>query len=125
MRPITSHRFEEHVKRNIIHPNSEAEVKDGYGIVVHYNPQKNIASVLLAQPATDLPGEIYHNIPCPVQIGVQSVAPEVGRQCWVTFKNQNPAFPVITHFYNYFFETADYEKQTNAMAPMPRYIYNL
>lgn len=117
--------FEQKVKRNIIQPYLEQRIQSGYGIVISYDMTRNTASVLMAQTGTDLPGDLYHNVPCPTQMGVQAVAPERGRQCWVDFKNADPNFPVITHFYNYHYEKVDYTRQQNAQAPLPRYMLGM
>jgi hypothetical protein len=85
----------------------------------------NTANVLMAQNGSDLPGDMHVNVPCPVQLGVVSVNPEKGRKCWVSFKNNDGQHPVISHFYNDFYDRSDFPKQNKAVTPLPRFVYGL
>lgn len=117
--------FEKKVQDNIIKPYIEGQVQPGYGIILNYDKRRNVANVLMAQAGSDMPGEMYSNVPCPSNLGVQGVNPEKGRKCWVAFKNSDGQYPIITHFYNDFYDQYDYPKQNPAVAPLPRFMYSL
>ncbi len=117
--------FEKKIAEKVVQPYVNAQVQSGYGIVITHDKVSNTATVLMAQSDSDLPGDMYHDVPCPVQLGIQSVNPEKGRTCWVTFKNNDRQYPVITHFYNYYYADSDGNKQQNAKSPLPRFIFNL
>jgi hypothetical protein len=122
---MANNRLEKKIADQVVKPYLDAQVSPGYGIILDYNKTKNTAIVLMSQQGSDMPGEMYHNVPCPSQLGLQTVNPEKGRQCWVTFKNGDGEFPIVTHFYNYFYEDYDDAKQQNAIAPLPSFIHNL
>ena len=122
---MKTNKFEKKIKENIVRPFMDVKIMDGYGIVLSYDNIRNEASVLMAQNGTDMPGDTHHNVPCPVVVGVQSVSPQMGRQCWVTFKNGDVQFPTITHFYNYYYNEVDYQRQTRAIVSVPRFIHGL
>lgn len=90
-------------------------------IVIAYNSFKNTATVAMSQPKTDELGDIHRDVPCPTTNGIIGVAPDPGRACWVTFKDENERRPVITHFYNNLYEKYDYETATNAQSMTPRF----
>lgn len=97
----------------------------GYGIVMEYNSTDNTATVLLAQPGSDIPGEFHRKVPCPTTFGVQSVAPEVGRPCWVTFRDGLQSSPVITHYFHHDYENMEYDAQYYAKNQTPRFMLEM
>lgn len=97
----------------------------GYGIVMAFDEKENTATVLLAYPGSDMPGEFYTNVPCPTHLGLQTVAPEVGRPCWVAFKDGLQSSPVITHFFHHSHADMEYEKQYTAENNVPRFMMEL
>lgn len=119
------HKFEKSIRDNVLTPHMDGGVRDGYGIIMGYDILKNTATVMTSQGRTDVPGDMHYSVPCPVQMGVQAVAPETGRQCWVVFKGDGGTDPTITHFYNYFYNEVDHKVQSTARAALPRFIYNL
>ncbi len=121
----TNARFEQKIRDNIIKPHGRQQILPGYGIILGYDRDRNVATVMMSAQDSDAPGEIYHNVPCPTHQGVQHVDPEEGRQAWVAFKNSDASFPVITHFYNYFYEQRDRGSQNYAETPFPRFILGL
>lgn len=97
----------------------------GYGIVMEFNEEENTATVLMAYPGSDMPGEFYKNVPCPTSSGIQTVAPEVGRPCWIAFKDGLQSSPVITHFFHHSFGDMEYDKQYTAENNVPRFMLEL
>lgn len=95
------------------------------GVISSYNEVNNTATVMISGEQTDVVEEILQNVMCPVTLGVQSVAPSPGRQCWVVFKNNNISQPLITHYYNHRYDQYDYSKQTQANIGLPNYLLGL
>lgn len=93
-----------------------------YGIIQSYDSETNSATVLMTAVDSDLPSDILTGVLCPVTLGVQTVAPESGRPCWVVFKGTfNDRRAIISHYFNHRFETHDYGKQYVARSSIPRY----
>lgn len=121
-------KFENKIKQNIINPNNNQSSRSGYGIVIAYNSASNTASIQMGKPHGPGMGQVYKDVPCPTTIGVQAVAPEMGRPCFVDFKgggNSSDYYPVITTFFNHVYNKIDYTKQTQAINNTPRYILGI
>lgn len=97
----------------------------GYGLVMEYNEEDNTATVLLSRPGSDLPGEYFTGVPCPTMLGVQNVAPETGRPCWVVFRDGVQTSPVITHYFNHAYQDMEYDKHYYAVNTTPRFMMDL
>lgn len=113
--------------RDIISQHS-AEGNGGgrYGIVQSYDTRTNTATVLMSSTDSDAVGDILTNVLCPVTLGIQTVAPEAGRPCWVVFKGErNDKKAMISHYFNHRFDTYDYSKQYNTNSSMPRYMLGM
>lgn len=117
--------FQDKIRKQVVDPAMRQAAAPRYGFVLSYNPIDNTASIALTSPGTDDLGEIFNNVPCPTSIGVQTVAPEAGRPCWVQWKDNNEAFPIITHFFNHAYTKIDYSKQTKAENNTPRFFLNM
>lgn len=116
------------LKRKINDQIQNAEMRvatPGYGIVMGYNRYDNTATVLLSQPGSDMPGRFYTNVPCPTFPGIQMVAPERGRPCWVSFKDGLQSTPVITHFFHHSYRDLEYERQYVADNDVPRFMLEM
>lgn len=110
------------IKENIVQAHKNTQMQPGYGIIMDYDSTNNTATVLMSSAASDEPGELLKQVMCPTHIGVQSVAPEPGRPCWVVFKNGTIASPIITNYFNHAFDQVDYTKQYQATNPLPRFM---
>jgi hypothetical protein len=111
--------------QDAVAPGMMSQAQPGWGIVLWYDATRNCATVLMSQPGSDRPGEIYSNVPCPVQVGLQTVAPEPGRSCWVNFKFGNSHFPIVTSFFNYNYSNIDYPRATHAKSATPRFMMDM
>ena len=92
------------------------------GVISSYDRYTNTATVIVSRPDTDEVEEIMHRVPCPVLLGVQAVAPEPGRPCFLVFKGGNRSQALITHYYNHRYDQADYDKQTRSHVGLPSYL---
>lgn len=94
------------------------------GVVTAYNRYDNTATVIISRPDTDEIDEVINKVPCPVLLGIQSVAPSPGRPCYVIFKGGNKTQPLISHFYNHRFGQYDYNLQSKSHVALPSYLLN-
>lgn len=117
--------FEKKVKDNIVSPAIRQSSNGGNGVILAYDAQTNTATVLMSRPDSDEAGDILTGVLCPTQIGVQGVAPEPGRECWVAMRNGSTKMPIITTYYNRIYTKMDYNKQTKAVNPVPRFMYDI
>lgn len=113
------------IEQEILLPKQVSENQPGWGFVTSYDATRNTARVIMSRPGSDQPGEIYNNVPCPVQLGIQGVAPEPGRPCWVVFKGGNFQYPIITHFFNYNYGEHDYGRSTRAGQVLPGFMMEM
>lgn len=94
------------------------------GIITSYDPYDNTASVTLSKEQSNEIDEIMTKVPCPVIVGVQSVAPSPGLPCWVVFKGGNETQPLIVSFFNHRYDQYNYNRQTRANVALPLYLTN-
>lgn len=115
-----SPKFDKYVNDSIVRQNNFVP-KSQAGVVLSYNPSKHSATVMLTGPTGQEIGMILKHVPCPVQLGVQGVAPEPGRPCWVDFQGQDDSMPIITHYYNPRYEQFDHQRQNLSKNGIPRF----
>lgn len=118
-------KFEQAIRENIVEANEAQKSLPGYGIILDYDPMYNTATVMMADPSSDLPGELFHDVMCPTNMGLQTVAPEPGRPCWVVFRNNSQAMPMITHFFNHVYHKIDYSRYTTSLNTIPRFMLGM
>lgn len=92
------------------------------GIITSYDPYDNTASVALSKEQSNEIEEIMTKVPCPVILGVQSVAPSPGLPCWVMFKDGKKTQPLIVSFFNHRYDQYNYSSQTRANVALPLYL---
>lgn len=115
-------RFDQYIKTQL-NNRARATNTPRHGIIQTYDHTSNTATVLLSSPHSDTIGNILKNVPCPVFMGVQGVAPEPGRPCWVVFEgDQDEHNAVITHYFNHNFRGFDYGRQYNAKSAVPMFM---
>jgi len=101
------------------------DARPGYGLIMHFNVLDNTATVAMSRPGSDQMGEIFSNVPCPVQLGVQTVAPEVGRPCWLEFKDGTQSNPIVTTYFSHSYDELDYDRQYYIDNDTPRFMTEL
>lgn len=111
--------------QNEIHSNRVQYPSMALGVVSSYDRYTNTATVIVSKPDTDEVDEILHKVPCPVLLGVQSVAPSPGMPCLVAYKGGNRHQPLITHFYNHRYDMYNYGPQNKADVAIPNFLLNL
>ena len=92
------------------------------GIVASYNTDQNTATVIMSDRFSDQLTDVIKDVPCPTNMGVQMVAPEPGRACWVAFDGQGERNPFILSFMNPHYGKYDTMKQLMSDPGIPRYM---
>lgn len=107
---------------NYINKNTQQTVTANLGVIIYYDPLQNTATVQMTARGSEGQGEVYANVPCPVNLGVQAVAPEQGRQCWVDFKNGMRGSPIVVNYLNTTsFGAYDYSRHNTAINSTPTF----
>src|SRR5687768_10273233 len=102
-----------------INASKQTSMSGSLGVIISYDRNNNTATVAITQSDSDEIREILNNVPCPVVMGVQTVAPEPGRLCWLNFKNGNITSPMVIHYYNHRYQQFDYERQYRTGFDLP------
>ena len=118
-------RFDQKIQEKFIQPSQDQHLSGTYGIVMDYNATTNRASVVVAQKGSEDLGQTFHEVPCPVNMGMQTVAPGVGYPCWVQFKDGTNAFPVVTNFFNHAYHTNDATRVNKAYHAVPKFMFGM
>lgn len=118
-------KFEEKLRRNIVDTAMREDYAPTLGIVLQYNSETHQATVVTARPGSQQVGEAFHNVPCPQTNGVQTVAPEPGRPCWLGFPNGTKNSPVIISYFNPSYRENDYRTQNYAVNDTPRFMMEM
>lgn len=92
------------------------------GVIVSYSRYDNTATVAVSKPDSDEIEDILHKVPCPVLLGVQSVAPTPGTPCYVALKGGNKRQALVTHYYNHNYSRYNYSKQNHTDSLIPSYL---
>lgn len=95
------------------------------GVITSYNDFANTATVLISAADSDEIDEVLTDVPCPVYMGVQGVAPEPGRMCVVVFKNGSITQPLIVNFFNQSYKKFDYLRHNKAGYTLPQYMMGM
>jgi hypothetical protein len=115
-------KFNKHID-NQIKAKQQTQSSGRHGIILTYNAVQNTATIGLSAPDSDVLIDLLRNVPCPTQIGVQTVAPEPGRPCWVAFKgNKDNNNAVVSHYFNHMYNSFDYPKQSGAATGVPSFL---
>jgi hypothetical protein len=69
------------------------------GVIMKFDVTTNTADVILDDAYSGQLGNIISKVPCPMNVGIQTVAPEPGTRCLIGFRddNENNAY-VISYF---------------------------
>jgi phage gp45-like len=109
-----------------INLSAQQTVQNNIGVIVGYDPVNNTASVIATNRGSEIPGEMFHNVPCPRPMGVQSVAPEQGCQCFLSFKDGKRANPIIISYHNTTsYALNNYSNETTAQVNTPSYLFGI
>lgn len=118
-------KFEEKIKENIVKDTFRQNNVPTTAMVLRYDREKHEVDIVTEKPGSNQLGEIFRRIPCPQFNGVQTVAPEAGRPCRISFPDGVQSNPVVISFFNPFYRENDYEKQGIAVNDTPRFMTEL
>lgn len=117
-------KFKQKLQDGILAPAAFQAQSPLYGIVIDYDSVSNTCIIISASPGSDLMGESFRDVPCPMQPGVQGVAPKQGIMCGLSFTD-GTSTPQITHFYNLRYEEYTNRKQNYATTKIPSYMMDM
>lgn len=92
------------------------------GTIISYDKFDNTATVAISKTETDEVSDFLKKVPCPTNIGIQTVAPSPGTMVYVVFRNGILSQPLITHFWNHQYSKYDYSRQTHSVNNIPTYL---
>jgi len=108
--------------REAIHADRGQRPAGVFGVVSSYQRHTNTVTVVVTKSDTDEIDEVLNNVPCPVLLGIQSVAPTPGMPCYVLYKGGNRSQAVISHFYNHRYSDYNYGPQNETPTAIPSYL---
>lgn len=115
----------EQIRENIVSVENRKNHTPTMGIILSYDRDTNMATVMTAMPGSFDTGEQYSHVPCPSNIGVQGVAPEPGRPCTLLFPYGNHANPIILNYFSPNYQKHDRDKQSRAQNELPHFMTEL
>jgi hypothetical protein len=118
-------KFNARIMERVVAPVMQQAARPGYGVVMSFDVFTNTCTVVSALPGSDELGEIYTNVPMPVQTGVQAAAPAPGAMCWIMFRDGTQTDPYISHFFSWNYPQFNYQQQYAAKAPVPTYLLSM
>lgn len=92
------------------------------GTIVNYDKVTNTATILLDEQHTGGVGNAVRLVPCPVNRGVQSVAPTMGTRCLVGFRDNNEAEPYVINYFDDTPSRLNYHSNSIVKTGIPRYM---
>ena len=118
-------KFEKAIQERIVQPDAHRRNAPSKAMVLNYDRVSNTAQIMTVRPGSEQTHEIYNRVPCPQSSGVQTVSPEFGRMCWISFPGGSLNTPVITSFFSPNHSTTDYEKHSVAKNDLPHFMRRL
>lgn len=70
------------------------------GTIISYDQSTNSATIMLDEQYSDYIGSMMSNVPCPLNYGIQTVAPAPGTRCYVAFRDGTEQYPYILNYFN-------------------------
>jgi hypothetical protein len=92
------------------------------GIVVGYNKQNNTAHVILDEQYSEQMGSALKNVPCPINRGLQTVAPVMGTRCLVGFRDNNELSPYILNYFEDNSANINFNRNYAVRTGVPRFM---
>jgi hypothetical protein len=118
-------KFQARVRNTILDPALQQQQTPGYAVVMTFDAQTNTCDIVTAMPGSDEIGEVYTNVPIPLNSGVQTAAPKVGTMCWIAFRDGTRGDPYITHFFDLAFSKNRFDSQYKAVLDTPRFMISM
>lgn len=119
--PINYPKFDHKIQNQI----DQSKMKQGKGrpgVIMSYSMKDNTASIVLDDQMSTQTGNIMHNVPCPVTVGVQSVAPEPGTRCFVQFRDDNESNGYVAFYFDQPEISSSYDRNYTVNTGIPKYM---
>ena len=92
------------------------------GIIMAFDIKSNTASVIIDDQMSGQIGNIVHDVPCPVQVGIQAAAPEPGTRCFVQFRDDNEGSPYVSFYFDEHNVSSSYSRNYSVNSGIPKYM---
>jgi hypothetical protein len=117
-------KFDKYIQDAILRDRQSRPVNRS-GVIASYDPVTNTATVIMSDNFSNQVRDVVRNVTCPTNHGIQMVAPEPGRGCWVAFDGIDQQYPYIVSYHNSLYAKYDETKQTEAYSGIPRYMLDM
>lgn len=98
------------------------QAKGRPGIIMSFDMRSNTASIIIDDQMSGQIGNIIHDVPCPIQVGVQSVAPEPGTRCFVQFRDDSEGSPYVSFYFDEHNVSSSYSRNYSVNSGVPKYM---
>lgn len=119
--PLNYPKFENKIQ-NQIDQSKMRQARGRPGIIMAYDIRTNSASILVDDQMSGQIGNIMHDVPCPVNVGVQTVAPEPGTRCYVQFRDDNEGSAYVAFYFDQHQVSSSYSRNYTINTGIPKYM---
>jgi hypothetical protein len=98
------------------------QAKTRPGTITSFDKRTNTATVVLEAGNSSSIGNVIANVPCPINNGIQSVAPAIGTRCLVQFRDNNEANPYIISYYDDRNINRNFNRNYTVTSGIPRFL---
>jgi len=92
------------------------------GMIMSYSKSNNMATVLLDEQYSGTMGSVIRDVPCPINMGIQTTAPTVGTRCLVAFRDGNESSPYILNYFEDNLANSNYYRNNFVDTGVPRFM---
>lgn len=119
--PLNYPKFENKIQ-NQIDQSKMRQARGRPGIIMAYDIRTNSASILVDDQMSGQIGNIMHDVPCPVSVGIQMVAPEPGTRCYVQFRDDNEGSAYVAFYFDQHQVSSSYSRNYTVNTGIPKYM---
>lgn len=92
------------------------------GMVMSYSRSDNTATIVLDEQYSGTMGSVIRNVPCPINMGIQTTAPTVGTRCLVGFRDGNESSPYVLNYFEDNLANSNYYRNNFVDTGVPRFM---
>jgi len=92
------------------------------GMIMFYSRSNNTATIILEDQHTGGMGSVIRDVPCPINMGVQTTAPTVGTRCLVGFRDSDESSPYVLNYFEDSTANSNYYRNNFVDTGVPRFM---
>lgn len=115
-------KFEQKLIDKVVNPALGASEANAIAVVLIYDARTNTADIMANRMGSNLMGEIFREVQCPINQGVQTVSPKAGIMCRIAFRSKSQTDPYILSFFDNTYETTSYFDNNYAQNEIPSFL---